>query len=83
MFRGVEMVAAREPKPLPWVPGVAMPLDLRAMLRHLEMAYIDAALTRTNGNRTEAAKLLGMTRTALVEKLRRRRAGSSRAMHLA
>ena len=42
------------------------------MLRQLEDAYIRAALTRTQFNKKEAAKLLGMGRTTLVEKLRRR-----------
>jgi sigma-54 specific flagellar transcriptional regulator A len=48
------------------------PVDLPAMLRRLEDAYIDAALARTNGNRKAAADLLGLQRTTLVEKLRRR-----------
>jgi DNA-binding NtrC family response regulator len=42
------------------------------MLRELENAYLDAALEQTNGNKKEAARLLGMGRTTLVEKLRRR-----------
>ncbi len=48
------------------------PVDLPAMLRRLEDAYIDAALTRTGGNKKAAADLLGLQRTTLVEKLRRR-----------
>jgi sigma-54 specific flagellar transcriptional regulator A len=43
-------------------------------LRELEDAYIQAALARTQCNKKEAAKLLGMGRTTLVEKLRRRNA---------
>jgi sigma-54 dependent transcriptional regulator, flagellar regulatory protein len=42
------------------------------MLRRIEDAYIDAALERTRGNRRAAADLLGLQRTTLVEKLRRR-----------
>ena len=51
---------------------VNLPVDLPTMLRELEDAYIRAALTRTQFNKKEAAKLLGMGRTTLVEKLRRR-----------
>jgi sigma-54 specific flagellar transcriptional regulator A len=47
-------------------------VDLPALLRTLEDAYIDAALTRTSGNKKAAADLLGLQRTTLVEKLRRR-----------
>jgi len=47
-------------------------VNLPTMLRELEDAYIRAALTRTQFNKKEAAKLLGMGRTTLVEKLRRR-----------
>jgi sigma-54 specific flagellar transcriptional regulator A len=57
--------------PQPIVP-VNLPVDLPTMLRELEDAYIRAALTRTQFNKKEAAKLLGMGRTTLVEKLRRR-----------
>ena len=48
------------------------PVDLPAMLRRLEDAYIDAALARSGGNKKAAADLLGLQRTTLVEKLRRR-----------
>jgi sigma-54 specific flagellar transcriptional regulator A len=48
------------------------PVDLPSMLRRLEEAYIDAALVRTRGNKKAAADLLGLQRTTLVEKLRRR-----------
>jgi sigma-54 specific flagellar transcriptional regulator A len=48
------------------------PVDLPRILRRLEEAYIDAALARTHGNKKAAADLLGLQRTTLVEKLRRR-----------
>ena len=48
------------------------PVDLPRLLRRLEEAYIAAALTRTKGNKKAAADLLGLQRTTLVEKLRRR-----------
>ena len=56
-----------------------LPLDLPTMLRELENAYLDAALEQTGGNKKEAARLLGMGRTTLVEKLRRRGADVSKA----
>lgn len=55
-----------------------LPLDLPTMLRELENAYLDAALEQTGGNKKEAARLLGMGRTTLVEKLRRRSADASK-----
>jgi DNA-binding NtrC family response regulator len=47
-------------------------LDLRLMLAQLENRLIGQALERTGGNKNRAAGLLGMNRTTLVEKLRRR-----------
>ena len=49
-------------------PALQLPIDLPTMLRDLENAYINAALTHTGSNKKEAAKLLGMGRTTLVEK---------------
>jgi sigma-54 dependent transcriptional regulator, flagellar regulatory protein len=48
------------------------PIDLPGLLRNLEDAYINAALAQAQGNRKAAADLLGLQRTTLVEKLRRR-----------
>lgn len=45
-------------------------LRLRARLRALEKELIREALERTGGNRTQAAKLLGITHRALMYKLR-------------
>lgn len=59
--------------------NVSLPVDLPTMLRQIENAYINAALTQTRCNKKEAAKLLGMGRTTLVEKLRRRTAASRAA----
>jgi DNA-binding NtrC family response regulator len=47
-------------------------VDLRLLLAQLEERFIDQALQRTGGNKNRAAELLGMNRTTLVEKLRRR-----------
>ncbi len=60
-------------------PALQLPIDLPTMLRELENAYINAALTHTGSNKKEAAKLLGMGRTTLVEKLRRRNTDASRS----
>jgi transcriptional regulator with GAF, ATPase, and Fis domain len=51
--------------------GDATSLDLRAALESLERELIARALARAEGNRTEAAALLGLNRTTLVEKLRK------------
>jgi DNA-binding NtrC family response regulator len=47
-------------------------VDLRNLLSELEDRLIGQALQRTGGNRNRAAGLLGINRTTLVEKLRRR-----------
>jgi DNA-binding NtrC family response regulator len=47
-------------------------VDLRIFLTQLEERLIAQALARTGGNKNRAAELLGMNRTTLVEKLRRR-----------
>jgi len=49
-------------------------VDLRLLLTQLEDRLIEQALQRTGGNKNRAAELLGMNRTTLVEKLRRRTA---------
>jgi transcriptional regulator with PAS, ATPase and Fis domain len=48
--------------------------DLRAILESVEDRMISEALERTGGNKNRAAELLGLNRTTLVEKLRRKRA---------
>ena len=47
-------------------------IELRDLLAEIEANYIDQALERTGGNRNQAARLLGLNRTTLVEKLRKR-----------
>lgn len=54
------------------LPPPGEPIDLPGLLRTLENRYIDAALAQSGGNRKAAADLLGLQRTTLVEKLRRR-----------
>jgi sigma-54 specific flagellar transcriptional regulator A len=48
------------------------PIDLPQLLRTLEDMYISAALGQSAGNRKAAADMLGLQRTTLVEKLRRK-----------
>ena len=47
-------------------------IDLREAIAHLEYSLIDQALERTGQNKNAAAQLLGLNRTTLVEKLKRR-----------
>jgi len=62
---------------LPTAPVVAAPavrassLDLKQALDQVERELIQRALAEAGGNRTEAAALLGVNRSTLVEKLRR------------
>jgi len=46
-------------------------IDLRAILHDLEGRYITEALARTNHVVADAARLLGLQRTTLIEKMRR------------
>ena len=48
-------------------------VNLRQALEQFEDRMIDEALRWTNGNRTAAASLLGLKRTTLVAKLRRKK----------
>ena len=71
--------AVRTPRALTPGKGSAIPglpedgTDLRAMLEAVEDRMIFEALERTGGNKNRAAELLGLNRTTLVEKLRRKR----------
>jgi sigma-54 specific flagellar transcriptional regulator A len=55
------------------------PIDLPNLLRSVEDAYIASALAQAGGNRKAAADLLGLQRTTLVEKLRRKQRDSQAA----
>jgi DNA-binding NtrC family response regulator len=63
--------AAPRHTPIPGLPKDGT--DLRAMLDAVEEQMIGEALERTGGNKNRAAELLGLNRTTLVEKLRRKR----------
>jgi DNA-binding NtrC family response regulator len=55
-------------------PAVALPeegLDLDEFITSVERELIQRSLERTGGNKGQAAKLLGLKRTTLVEKLKR------------
>jgi DNA-binding NtrC family response regulator len=72
-------VADLPPDLQPVEEGVAKPsldlpesgLDLPALIAQIEKDLIDRALLRTAQNRGAAARLLGLKRTTLVEKLKR------------
>jgi DNA-binding NtrC family response regulator len=51
--------------------------DLRTILESVEDRMISEALERTGGNKNRAAELLGLNRTTLVEKLRRKRTATT------
>jgi sigma-54 specific flagellar transcriptional regulator A len=49
-----------------------LPSNMQGVLSWLENSMVDLALNATQGNRRHAAAMLGLQRTTLVEKLRRR-----------
>jgi DNA-binding NtrC family response regulator len=68
-----DLPALRLPAPTPSsVPLPSSGIDLGEALQKLEGGLIEQALERVGGNRTLAANLLGINRTTLVEKLKRR-----------
>jgi sigma-54 specific flagellar transcriptional regulator A len=54
------------------LPPIRLPIDMPKLFHDLEEAFIRAALAQSGGSRKDAAALLGIGRTTLVEKLRRR-----------
>jgi DNA-binding NtrC family response regulator len=73
----VPAAPAASPSPAPAAPTESSApsaqggLNLKDAIENLELQLIRRALEQTNGNRTEAAVLLGLNRTTLVEKLRK------------
>jgi len=69
----------RIPRATPATGATAVPdfpetgADLKTILDAVEEKMIGEALMRSGGNKNRAAELLGLNRTTLVEKLRRRR----------
>jgi transcriptional regulator with PAS, ATPase and Fis domain len=52
-------------------------VDLRHVLEQFEARLIEEALRRSNGNKSVAAQMLGLKRTTLVAKLRKKKTSSS------
>lgn len=52
-------------------------VDLKRILHDLELAYITEALTASGGGVAATAKLLGLQRTTLIEKMRRLQIGTA------
>ena len=46
-------------------------VDLRSLLRDIEIVLIEAALDRNNGNTSEASQDLKLLRTTLIEKIKK------------
>jgi transcriptional regulator with GAF, ATPase, and Fis domain len=64
-------------KPKPILNGEQV--DLREATDQLQLRLMDEALRLTNGNKSAAAKILGLKRTTLVAKLRKQTGGSKAA----
>lgn len=47
-------------------------IDLKDILESVEIDFINKALKKAKGNRKKAAKLLGLNRTTLVEKIKKK-----------
>ena len=54
-------------------------INLRGVLQQFEASMIKQALQATGGNKNQAAKILGLNRTTLVEKLRKRNLQASKS----
>jgi sigma-54 specific flagellar transcriptional regulator A len=74
---GEDVIAHQGTLAFPMPSSLSLPVDLPNLLRMLEESYIRLALEQSGGNKKEAARLLGLGRTTLVEKLRRRAADVS------
>jgi len=62
------------PEPVPLATSVALPdegIDLEVFIATIERDLIERSLERTGGNKGQAARLLNLKRTTLVEKLKR------------
>jgi DNA-binding NtrC family response regulator len=71
----IRSAAAMAPAPSAHAPDASLPaegIDLYAALAELEDRLINEALERSGGNKNQAAKILKLNRTTLVEKLKKR-----------
>ncbi|WP_439534880.1 sigma-54 interaction domain-containing protein [Polymorphobacter sp.] len=77
---GVDLSSAAplHPDTMP-MPLMDSPIDLRQLLADLEQAYIRAALAASGGTISRCARLLGLQRTTLIEKMRRMQIDIGRA----
>jgi DNA-binding NtrC family response regulator len=60
-------------KRLPQPQFVGSDVDLRQVMEQFESRLIEEALRRSNGNKSAAAQMLGLKRTTLVAKLRKKK----------
>ena len=58
----------------PWFPDEG--IDLERYIQGVELTLINRSLERTQGNKVQAARLLNLKRTTLIEKLKRLERGS-------
>jgi sigma-54 specific flagellar transcriptional regulator A len=66
-----EMVVPIRPEARPILFAEAQPVALRDMLAEIERRYIEEALTQSEGVIADAARLLSLQRTTLIEKMRK------------
>ena len=66
-----EAGAPGEDSPEPPLPGASVSLNLEANVERVERRLIESALAQAGGNRTRAAKLLGISRNGLAIKMER------------
>jgi DNA-binding NtrC family response regulator len=70
----IHAVSAEPDEGGPWFPDEGM--DLERYIEGVELTLIKRSLERTHGNKVQAAKLLNLKRTTLIEKLKRLERGS-------
>jgi hypothetical protein len=82
----VETVTVSFPCPRDWLPDVPrilmalvsdnieleLPVNLPGLIDNITDLYVERALKTAGGNIAQAAKLIGLKRTTLVERLRRK-----------
>jgi transcriptional regulator with PAS, ATPase and Fis domain len=75
LLSGHDPLTAEDLPPSFWLPGVPLETALtrRLTLEELRDAYMRSVLAKVGGNRTRAARWLGISRKALWDHLRRRR----------
>jgi len=72
----------RQPEPLPAIGPVTIPeegVDFQSVIARIERDLILSGLQKTGGNKRQAARLLNLSRTTLIDKLQRLGASTSAA----